>query len=344
MSPGSQAQAARWKAQSLLPKIVPPGHEPEISQRQVIENSPRQAGDSPPTKAAMPLLGEPMTPIVKAAMPSAPEETMMLCPQGIAPVLYESGKGQAATSDMSLGNVRTSNHGASHDYPKSKEVFTDIVTKEALEDEGEDLQQMLEVEKPIPRLSPSPLRDMDEISVSYSSVVSAEVFTTEETFNAGFFEPQERFDNGAQAQYEAQANVQSSRTEDADERVQARGMARASDRDILTDIGDDKARAQADHDKVPALLAEREQPILIQQKVMDLIMQHQALPNNTSEDLAATTWATKKQGKDMLSGLRSPTGTTYRVALDLASVLFVSVVAADANRRSLMAQNEAQQN
>ncbi len=75
-----------------------------------------------------------------------------------------------------------------------------------------------------------------------------------------------------------------------------------------------------------------------------LIMQHQALPNNTSESLAATTWATKKQGfTDMLSGFRSPTGTTYRVALDLASVLFVSVAAADANRRSLMAQNEAQQ-
>jgi hypothetical protein len=92
------------------------------------------------------------------------------------------------------------------------------------------------------------------------------------------------------------------------------------------------------------LSAEREQPILTQQKVMDLIMQHQALPNNTSEGLAATTWAAKKQGfKDMLSGFQSPTGTTYRVALDLASVLFVSVAAADANRRSLMAQTEAQQ-
>ncbi len=91
-------------------------------------------------------------------------------------------------------------------------------------------------------------------------------------------------------------------------------------------------------------MAEREQPILTQQKVMDLIMQHQALPNNTSEGLTATTWATKKQGfTDMLSGFRSPTGTTYRVALDLASVLFVSVAAADANRKSLMAQNEAQQ-
>jgi hypothetical protein len=87
-----------------------------------------------------------------------------------------------------------------------------------------------------------------------------------------------------------------------------------------------------------------EQPILTQQKVMDLIMQQQALPNNTSEGFTATTWATKKQSfTDMLSGFRSPTGTTYRVALDLASVLFVSVAAADANRRSLMAQSEAQQ-
>jgi hypothetical protein len=200
MSPESQAQVTRWKAQSLLPKIVPPGHEPEISQRRVLENSARQAGDSPPTKAAMPLLREPMTPIVKAAMPSAPEETMMLCPQGIAPVLYESGKGQAATSLMSLGNVTTSSHGASHDYPKSKEVFTDIVMEEALEDEGDDLQQMLEDEKPIRRPSPSPLRDLYEEETSYSSEDSAEVFPTDETFNAGFFEPQEQFDNGAQAQ------------------------------------------------------------------------------------------------------------------------------------------------
>jgi hypothetical protein len=45
----------------------------------------------------------------------------------------------------------------------------------------------------------------------------------------------------------------------------------------------------------------------------------------------------------MLSGFRSPNGTTYRITLDLASVIFVSVAAADANRMSLMAQNEAQQ-
>jgi hypothetical protein len=112
MSPGSQAQVARWKLQGLLPKIVPPGHEPEIAQRRIV----------PSTTAAMPLSGKPMSPIVKAAMPSAPEETMMLCPQGIAPVLYESGKGQTATSLMSLGHVAVNSHGSSHGFPKSKEV------------------------------------------------------------------------------------------------------------------------------------------------------------------------------------------------------------------------------
>jgi hypothetical protein len=263
MSPGSQAQMARWKLQSLLPKIVPPGHEPEIAQRRVV----------PPTTAAMPLSGKTMFPIVKAAMPSAPKETMMLCPQGIAPVLYESGKGQAATSLMSLGHVAVNDHRSSHSFPNSKEVFTDTVMEEALEDGGEDLQRLLEDEKPILRLSPSPLRDMDEISVSYSSEGSAEVFTTEETFNAGFFEPQERFDNRAQAQYEAQANVQISRTEDVDERVQTHEMARASEQNILTDNVDNVAQAQTDPANIPTLMAEKEQPILTQQKIMDLIMQ-----------------------------------------------------------------------
>ena len=66
MSPGDQEQVARWKEQSLLPKIVPPGHEPEIGQRRVV---------SPTT----------------AAMPSVPGETTMLCPLVIAPVRYETG-------------------------------------------------------------------------------------------------------------------------------------------------------------------------------------------------------------------------------------------------------------
>jgi hypothetical protein len=221
---------------------------------------------------------------------------------------------------MSLGNVTTSSHGANHGFPKSKEVFTDIVMEEALEDGGEDLQRLLEDEKPTHRQFPSPLRDFDEISVSYSSEDSAEVFTTDETVNDTFFETPGQSDNGAQAQYEAQANVQSSRTEDADDRVQTHEMARAGDQTSLTGNGDNMAQAKAEPAEIRTLLAEKEQPILTQQKVMDLIMQHQALPNNTSEGLMATTWATKKQGfTDMLSGFRSPTGTTYRVALDLAS-------------------------
>jgi hypothetical protein len=74
--------------------------------------------------------------------------------------------------------------------------------------------------------------------------------STDDAFSTAFFEPQEQFDNGAQAQYgaqaqcEAQANVQRSRTEDAEERVQAHEVARAIDQDILTDNGDDKAQAQ----------------------------------------------------------------------------------------------------
>ncbi len=89
MSPQEVAQVARWKLQGLLPRIVPPGHEPELGQRRTV----------PPTTAAMPISGS-ETPIVKAAMPSAPEETMMRCPQEIAPVRYKSGEGQAATSQQ----------------------------------------------------------------------------------------------------------------------------------------------------------------------------------------------------------------------------------------------------
>jgi hypothetical protein len=79
-------------------------------------------------------------------------------------------------------------------------------------------------------------------------------------------------DNGAQAQHEAQANEQHSCTEGAEERVQTHEMAQASNQEILADNGDDRAQAQPDHAEVPALLAEREQPILTQQKVIDLIM------------------------------------------------------------------------
>jgi hypothetical protein len=216
---------------------------------------------------------------------------------------------------------------------------------EGLDDNVQGLEDLLSDNKPIARLSPSPLRDLDEISVSYSSEGSAEVFTTEATYDSTFFEPLGQSDNEAQAHNKAQANVQSILTENVENRVQIQDKAQANEKTILTEDGDNRAQAQADPAMIQTPLAERKQPILTQQKVMDLIMQHQALPiNNTSEGLMATTWATKKQGfTDMLSGFRSPTGTTYRVALDLASVLFVSVAAADANRMSLMAQNEAQQ-
>jgi hypothetical protein len=121
-------------------------------------------------------------------------------------------------------------------------------------------------------------------------------------------------------------------------------MVQVNEQTIRTKGGDNEAQALIDPVLAQIPQAESEQPILTQQKVMDLIMQQQALSNNTSGSIMASTWATKKQGfTDMLSGFRSPTGTTYRVALDLASVLFVSVAAADANRMSLMAQNEAQQ-
>ncbi len=95
-----------------------------------------------------------MSPIVKAAMPSAPEEAIMLCPQVIAPVQYESGKVQAATSLMTLGIVKANSHGSSHSCPKGNEVFTDIDMEEALEDGGEDLQRLLDDDKPIRRESP----------------------------------------------------------------------------------------------------------------------------------------------------------------------------------------------
>ena len=316
MSPGDQAQVARWKEQSLLPRIVPPGHEPGIGQRRVV---------SPTT----------------AAMPSVPGETTMLCPLVIAPVRYETGIGQPTTSLMPLGQVASSSHGSTHGFPKGKEVFTDAVMDDDLDNVGEDLQTLLEDGVPSHRQSPLHFQGLDayEIETSYSSEDSTEVFATNDTFSTAFFESQQM-----QPDNVALVSEQRSCTEGAEERVQAHEMAQASDQEVLTDNGDDRAQAQPDLAEVPAPLAEMEQPILTQQKVMDLIMQQQALPNNTSEGLTATTWATKKQGfTDMLSGFRSPTGTTYRVALDLASVLFVSVAAADANRRSLMAQSEAQQ-
>jgi phage-related protein len=183
----------------------------------------------------------------------------------------------------------------------------------ALGDEGDEFQAMFEDANLAQKQSPPPPRDHYE-ETDYSSEDSNEIaFASDGTYNASFFDQRE------QSQDKAQANV--------DEREKSQDQAQAN--------MDEREKSQ---DKAQANVDDKEQPILTQRKVMDLLMHHQALPNNTSEGLAASIWATKKQGfKDMLSGFQSPTGTTYRVALDLASVLFVSVAAADANRRSLMA-------
>jgi hypothetical protein len=298
-----------------------------------MESCAHQGIGSPPTTAAMPLSGEPMSPVVKAVMPSAPEETMMLCPQGIAPVRYESGKGQAATCLTFLGNVTANRHGSSHRFPRSSEVFTDMNEDDALGDEREGFQRLLERGEPNDRQSPLPFRglDMYEVETSYSSEDSVEVFPTDDAFSAEFFEPQEQSDNRAQAQYEAQASVQISPLEAVDERMRTHEMARASDQNILTDNekieaqasdhniltdnGKIEAQAHANPAEIPAPSAEREQPVLTQQKVMDLIMQQQALPNNTLGSLTATSWAIKKKDfSDMLSGFRSPSfGSGIRI-------------------------------
>ncbi len=55
---------------------------------------------------------------------------------------------------------------------------------EGLDDNVQSLVDLLSDYKPITRLTPSPLRDLDEISVSYSSEESAEVFTTEATYDS----------------------------------------------------------------------------------------------------------------------------------------------------------------
>ncbi len=103
---------------------------------------------------------------------------MMLCPQKIAPVLYESGEGQAATSLMSLGNFTDNSHGSRHGFPNRKEVLTDTVMDDALGDEREDFQRLLEDGVPNHRQSPLPFRGLDayEIETSYSSEDSTKVF------------------------------------------------------------------------------------------------------------------------------------------------------------------------
>ena len=154
----------------------------------------------------------------QAAMPSTSVETMMLCPQSITPILYETGIGQATTSLVSLGNVQ------------GGEAFRDIIMEEALGDEGNDFQAMLDEGKPILKQSPSPPRDCYEQQTDYSSDDSVDAFTTDATYIARFFDQRE------QSQDEARANV--------DEREKSQTKAQASDSNILTDNGEDRAQAQ----------------------------------------------------------------------------------------------------
>jgi hypothetical protein len=197
MSPECQAQVARWKEQSLLPKIVPPGHE---------------------------------TPNVKAAMPSVPGETMMLCPQEIAPVRYEAGVGQATTPLTSLGQVASRSYGLHRGSPNRKEDFAETIMGEALGDEGDEFQAMFEDANLAQKQSPPPPRDHYEEPTDYSSEDSNEfAFTSEGTFNDGFF------DNREQSQYKAQAHVnemEKSQTEaqaNMDEREKSQDKAKANE-------------------------------------------------------------------------------------------------------------------
>ena len=233
----------------------------------------------------------------------------MLCPQGITPVLYETGEGSATTSLVSLGNL------------KGKEGFKDTIMEEALGDEGNEFQAMLEERKQFQKQSPSPPRDCYEDQTDYSSDDSAEVFTTDETFLAGLFDRREQSQDEAQAnvtereqsQYEAQADV-NEREQSQDETQANVNEREESQRKTQANVNEreqSQTKAQANLNKEvqtqemaqasdPKLSDKREQPILTQQKVMDLIMQHQTQPNNTSEGLAASIWATKKEGfKDM---------------------------------------------
>jgi hypothetical protein len=174
-------------------------------------------------------------------------ETMMLCPQGITPVLYETGKGQATASLVSLGNV------------KGKEVFTDTSMEEALEDEGNEFQAMLEDVKQIQRQSPSPPRDLYEEPTDYSSEDSTEVvFTSDETFHAGFFDQREQSQDEAQANVNEREQSQTKAQANVNDKVQTQEMAQASDLNILTENGEDRAQAQHNPSNDLSLSAERE--------------------------------------------------------------------------------------
>jgi hypothetical protein len=83
------------------------------------------------------------------------------------------------------------------------------------------------------------------------------------------------------------------------------------------------------------------QPVVIQQIIMDLIMNHQQ-PIIQPSPLAKEGWEEKKMSYSrLLDGYESPTGGTFRATLELGSLMFAAVAAESANRISLMAQHDA---
>ena len=91
-----------------------------------------------------------------------------------------------------------------------------------------------------------------EDPTDYSSEDSAEVFTTNETFLAGFFDQREQSQDEAQAnvnereksQTKAQANVNERERSQTQAQATVNEMAQASDLNILADNGEDRAQAQ----------------------------------------------------------------------------------------------------
>jgi hypothetical protein len=151
---------------------------------------------------------------------------------------------------------------------------------EGLDDDEHDLEELLTDGKPIGRTSPSPPLNADE--VDYDDDDPAEVFlASDETF----IEQAAQISNNCESRSieKAQADGQPFYTEGGDTEAQARIKAQANDQTILTGNGDNKAQALADPAMGRRPQPEQEQPLLTQQKVMDLIMQQQALSNNNGE-------------------------------------------------------------
>jgi hypothetical protein len=162
MSPDDQAQVARWREQASKGRIVPPGHESTVVQRfdalsrvlaldGLAENSDRQDVGTPTKQATAPVFH-----IVKAAMPALQNDSMMLCPQAVAPVLYESAKGQESTPLQPLGITKAKCREATHSFSHRSEVevLTDTKMIEGLDDNVQGLEDLLSDDKPIAKAIP----------------------------------------------------------------------------------------------------------------------------------------------------------------------------------------------